>query len=273
MRNPTRHIVFSPHCDDAIACCGGTIAQALAAGDLVTVFTLFCGPVALPFSPVAETLHKIWSAPEDVVRLRRAEDEAASARLGASLLFGDTPEAIYRRDPEGVWLYEQLSGIFDKRRPEDDRLVAELVEEIQSRVSLSWARLYFPLGIGCHVDHLIMFEVGQVFAREGHDVVFYEDFPYAAKRADYQRRLEALPDFRSFTTKLSEHDILAKIDAFSYYRSQILMLFDNYSNMPVQFIEYAKSVGRPDYPFGERFWFDSRIGNPDRERSGLCRRV
>jgi LmbE family N-acetylglucosaminyl deacetylase len=263
-----RRIVFSPHCDDAIACCGGTIAQALVAGDPVTIFTLFCGPATPPFSPAAEALHKIWSAPEDIVRLRKAEDEAASARLGASLLFGDTPEAIYRRDRKGIWLYHEVSSIFGMRHPEDNQLVARVSETIRSRVSLAQARLYFPLGIGRHVDHLIAFEVGQALLLGGHDVVFYEDLPYAMKRADYQRRLEALPNFRSFITNLSERDMLAKIDAFSYYRSQIPMLFDNYSNMPVEFIDYAKGVGRPDHPFGERFWFDTQMGNHFHERGG-----
>jgi hypothetical protein len=52
--------------------------------------------------------------------------------------------------------------------------------------------------------------------------------------------------------------MLSKIEAFSYYRSQIPMLFGSYSNMPVEFIEYAKAVGGSDHPFGERIWLDER---------------
>jgi LmbE family N-acetylglucosaminyl deacetylase len=256
------HIFFSPHADDAIACCGGTIAQLLATGKKVMIETLFCGEAVPPFSPAANELHKLWGNPKDVVRLRRAEDEAAAARLGILICFGETREATYRCDRHGNWLYSELDKIFGVRHPEDDGLVTKLIKEIRTRFSLSKTRLYFPLGIGFHVDHLIVFEVGQAFLLEGYDVVFYEDFPYAAKKSDYQQRLAALPGFKCVTIGLSERDMLAKIEAFSYYRSQIPMLFNNYPNMPVEFIEYAKAVGGSSNSFGERLWFDARVCNP-----------
>jgi LmbE family N-acetylglucosaminyl deacetylase len=263
------HIFFSPHADDAVASCGGTIAQLVMGGKEVSIRTLFCGEAAPPFSPAAEEFHRLWGDPKNVTRLRRAEDEAAAARLGALLCFGDIPEAIYRRDQRGDWLYKEAAQIFSARWPQEDELVPKLIREARECFKLSEARLYFPLGVGCHVDHLVVFAAGQTLLREGFDVVFYEDFPYAFKSSERQQRLVALPNLNCVTVGLHEREMLAKVEAFSYYRSQIPMLFGTYHNMAVEFLDYAKSVSGPDHLFGERFWFDARIGNPFHEHGNV----
>jgi hypothetical protein len=256
------HIFFSPHADDAVASCGGTMARLVSEDELVTIHTIFCGPPVRPFSPATKELHRLWGDPKDVTRLRRAEDAAAAARVGASIGFGDIPEAIYRRDQHGNWLYVELDEIFGARRCEDDGLPARLAEEIRASFNVSKARLYFPLGIGWHVDHLIMFEAGQGLSLEGYDVFFYEDLPYAAKDSDRNGRMAALAHFQREIIRLGEVDISAKIEAFSYYRSQIPMLFRSHSNMCVELIDYAKGVSGSNDCFGERFWFDARTRNP-----------
>jgi LmbE family N-acetylglucosaminyl deacetylase len=248
------HLFLSPHADDAIACCGGTLAQLLATEQTASIYTLFCGTAVAPFSPAATALHATWSKPKDVQRLRRAEDEAAAARLGVPLAYGDALEAPYRRDPHGQWLYADLPAIFGTRHPADEALLTQLLDTIRGHIPPRQTRLYVPLGIGQHVDHLLLCEVGQVLQRQGYDVMWYEDFPYALQKAAYQHRLAALAHLQATIVSLSEAALLAKIEAFSYYRSQIPMLFTSYANMPVEFIAYAKAVGGTQAAFGERFW-------------------
>ena len=256
------HLFLSPHADDAAASCGGLISHLVAAGARVTIHTIFCRPVAGPYAPGAIELHKLWGDPQDVVRLRSAEDEAAAARLGARLSPGDFPEAIYRRDPHGDWLYPEVDRIFGVRHSHDEALVAELVRAIEKRFDLSNMRLYAPLGIGEHVDHLLVFEAANSFRKAGRDVLFYEDFPYAARPSSNALQMTSLKNLRAATITLSEGELLAKIEAFSYYRSQIGMLFGDHKEMPVAFIEYARTVGGRDGRFGERYWIDQDRDDP-----------
>ena len=256
------HLIMSPHADDAVASCGGLIAHCLAAGEGVTVYTIFCGQASPPYSPGALELHRLWGDPRDVVRLRRAEDEAAAARLGANLCHGNFMEAIYRRNGRGDWLYPDIDQIFRARHPHDEPLVAELVESVESQFDSFESRLYVPLGIGEHVDHQLVFEAGNRFREDGKDVVFYEDFPYTARPSSHERRMAALDRLSAATVILGEDELLAKIEAFGYYRSQIDMLFGDARQMPVAFIDYARTVAGRDGRFGERYWFDEGRENP-----------
>ena len=252
------HLLLSPHADDVVASCGGIIAQLVAAGVGVTIHTIFCSPVPPPYSPGAVELHKLWGDPQDAVRLRRAEDEAAAARLGVQLCHGNFAEAIYRRDPQGDWLYPEVERIFGVRHPHDEALVSELAHEIEMSFDLSNTRIYVPLGIGSHVDHRLVFEAGNSYRKAGHDVIFYEDFPYAAKQLNHAQQTASSEKLRAATVTLSEDDLLAKIEAFSYYRSQIDMLFGDNNAMLSAFIDYARSVAGRDGRFGERYWIDQQ---------------
>jgi LmbE family N-acetylglucosaminyl deacetylase len=99
----TSVLVVSPHLDDAVLSIGGRIADQVAAGATVTVFTVFAGVVQPPFSPVAREYHELWGLPSDPVGFRRGEDTAALGVLGATARHGDFPDCIYRRDGDG-WL-------------------------------------------------------------------------------------------------------------------------------------------------------------------------
>jgi hypothetical protein len=127
---------------------------------------------------------------------------------------------------------------------------------------LAQSRLYFPLGIGRHIDHLIMFEVGQHFLQAGLDVVFYEDFPYTIRENKFEERLAELPTFESITVPLSQEQLTAKIEAFGYYRTQIPMLFQSFDRVPGIFMDFARSVGGDGRSLGERLWFDADFGSP-----------
>lgn len=245
------HIIFSPHLDDAVLCCGGLIAKYVDAGHTVTMHTLFCGYAHPPFSPIATALHEKWGNPPDMVRLRRAEDLAAGAKLGAKVTHSDWQEPIYRVDEQGQWLY---GDIFGQRHPNDNHLVQELFDHLSNLEDINDSQLYFPLGIGHHVDHIITFEAGLALLKQGHPVTFYEDFPYTIQKNNYAQRRAELPDFQPTIIPLTEAEITAKIESFLYYRSQIPMLFGTPEAVPKIFREYSQSISQDENSFAVRLW-------------------
>lgn len=249
------HIIFSPHLDDAVLCCGGLMAKYIAAGDSVTMQTIFCGLVQPPYSPLATSFHNKWGNPKDMVRLRRAEDMAAGVKLGAEVVHGNRVEPIYRKGEQGQWLYHKVEDIFGERHPADDYLVEEIFEEIVGRDDIGESKLYFPLGIGHHVDHIIMFEVGLMLLARGYNVQFFEDFPYTIQKDNYEVRRWELPGFEPVVTALSLNEMEAKIEAFLYYRSQVPMLFKGFDRVPEVFMGFGRSVNQDARLFGERLWY------------------
>jgi LmbE family N-acetylglucosaminyl deacetylase len=109
-----RVAVVSPHLDDAVLSVGGTIHGLTARGASVTVVTVFAG------DPDASTPPSYWDAARGeasqgaAVRVRRREDEAATAELGARALALPWPDSGYvaARDPAAIW--QQLGPPLDE---------------------------------------------------------------------------------------------------------------------------------------------------------------
>ena len=78
-------LALSPHLDDAAFSCGGTLARLAAAGWRVTLCTAFTRSVPDPTGfALACQLDKGLGPEVDYMALRRAEDDAACAALGAT---------------------------------------------------------------------------------------------------------------------------------------------------------------------------------------------
>ncbi len=198
-------VVLSPHLDDAVLSLGATIARMTADGLRVEVWTAFTAgpdPASLP-----RRLRRFGD-----YEVRIAEDDRALDRLGA----GDAHPVGRRRlglrerlwrDPAGGGSGGKLSGgkrsggkrsggglASAFRTPPDLAGFAEL-PALQAAVREALAhpgtRLYAPLGVGRHTDHVevALAVLGVVLAGPGPGALdrvrFYEDF-YAAGEA--QRR-------------------------------------------------------------------------------------
>ena len=111
---------------------------------------------------------------------RRLEDERYAAFAEVSVVFLDLPDAVFR----GYEGDEQLLGA---PRADDPAPVELLRREI---ARLEPSRVYFPMGIGGHVDHQLARDAGLALLADAAawvmpgpsyvgNVVFYEDFPYA----------------------------------------------------------------------------------------------
>jgi len=262
---PYDHVYLSPHFDDAVFSCGGAIHQQRRRGEAVLVVTV-CAAVpdaTLSFSSVAERLHALMGSPEEVVALRRAEDRAALARLGADGLWLGVTDCIYRRAGRGSWYYTSLPEVFGRVHPGDEALAAEIATAVQEKVAGGpQTTLYAPLTVGGHVDHQVVHRAARVLRAHGWRVVFFEDYPYAepdhphpldpANTSTLAATVAAWPSLAPRSIRLSEDDMQAKIDGAGAYRSQVAMLFGDEEALAGRLRAYALHACG-SYP-AERFW-------------------
>ncbi len=181
---PTEHtdIFFSPHLDDAALSCGGTIALQRSRGAHVLVVSAFTGEPD-PSRRLNEALVPFSDMPQ-----RREEDLKAMERLQADHLWLGYEEAIHRHRR-----YQSMIGltsrVLDEDRPLQGALWADLVGVCDAAKA---ATLYFPLAVGNHVDHQILFDLGVRAEEAGRRVRYYEDAPYAFIHGLLQIRLKAI---------------------------------------------------------------------------------
>lgn len=156
------YLVFSPHLDDAVLSCGAQVAVWTELGHHVVIATVFSE---------GDEAHTTRYAH------RRADDENAVRALNAvpvHLGFTDAPFRYARyHNFSTLLLHETL--------PPDNLEIATavglrmqaLAQEVQADA------LYFPLAVGGHVDHLVVFEASKQCWAGSIPVNYYQDLPYA----------------------------------------------------------------------------------------------
>ena len=195
---PAEPVCFvSPHLDDAVLSCASAIARRSA----VTVVTMFASVPPVAASPWdRETTGEAWG--KAALRIRRAEDEAALACLGAVPHWLPFADALYRP------------------RPSVEQLRSALAEAVEASGAAS---VVGPLGIR-HEDHRLAAAVCLDLARDvAAQWYVYEDQPYAAQwpelvrpRIDEVEPVEPLEPVPAHGTR--------KRDAVDCYRSQVRVL-------------------------------------------------
>jgi LmbE family N-acetylglucosaminyl deacetylase len=206
----------------------------------------------------------------ELVARRRIEDERYAYFAEAAIVFLDLPDAVFRG-------YEGDAELLGSPRDDDDAPFAVLREEI---ARLEPQRVYFPLGVGGHVDHQLCREVGLRLLEEprrwvmpGPDyagmVAFYEDFPYALWNdfrgldglgfdpfADLPRDVSINPEVADITDQLE-----TKIMGISLYQSQIERLFDDTKQMASAVRAHGRVIAELGGVDGsaERYWVSGRV--------------
>ncbi len=178
MNEQIHHVYISPHLDDAVCSCGGLIHQQTNQGENVLVVSLFSAGIdnveELP--PYLRTLHLLWGyGTSDPYAVRREEDLAALAILGADHVHLGWRGALYRQGRDGRFLYSGL-GYFGRPVQADRRLLAQLRRRLlELRQQYPEAAFYAPLGVGGHVDHRLTHQAARQVPGP---LFFYEDVPY-----------------------------------------------------------------------------------------------
>ncbi len=221
-----RWIYISPHFDDAVISCGGLIYEQSRQGIPVEIWTICAGDAPPgPLSAMAQAIHDEWGTgtPEETVALRREEDAAAAAIVGAEICHFEIPDCIYRRSPEGNLLY--VDDLFLPLDPLDVDLTAEIAAALAEEIFPDDV-IVCPLTIGGHVDHLLTRAAVELLQRP---VRYYADMPYLLKHPE---SLEpAVRGLADTSYPVSEKGLAAWLDGIAAYKSQIGVLFETEEKM------------------------------------------
>jgi LmbE family N-acetylglucosaminyl deacetylase len=206
----------------------------------------------------------------DVMASRRLEDERYAYFAEASIVFLDLPDAVFRG-------YEGDEQLLSAPRADDRAPIDLLVTEIDR---LEPQKVYLPLGVGDHVDHQLVREVGVALLEQGRRwvmpgpeyagiVTYYEDFPYAWWN-DFRRledlpagALAGLPRDVGLTPEYADitETVERKIQGLTLYESQLGRLFGGTDPMGDAVRGFGTKVaslgGLPG--FAERYWASSRL--------------
>jgi LmbE family N-acetylglucosaminyl deacetylase len=211
------------------------------------------------------TLVRTDLAAADDAGIRRAEDERFAWFMEVSLVDIGLPDATLRG-------YEGDDQLLGEPREDDEAPVAVLRREI---LRLEPQQLYFPLGIGGHVDHVLCRDVALALLDEprgwvmpGPDLAgvlsFYEDFPYAwwhdfHGQSDLPAAVTGLPEGTALEARYADiSDMLhRKAAGVAVYGSQVPRLFGSEQDMLDDIAGYARRVafaGGVGTGSAERYW-------------------
>ncbi|MGB3714365.1 MAG: PIG-L family deacetylase [Candidatus Promineifilaceae bacterium] len=244
---PYGAIFLSPHLDDAVLSCGGTIHLLTQAGKPVLVVSVTAGdPPAGELSPFAKNLHARWRLAADSVASRRTEDVEACVDLGADWLHWQIPDCIYRRNiVNGKPLYDREEALFGAIDPSEMDFVANLSQHLESLPSSD--SVYVPLAAGNHVDHQLARLAAEKWL-EPTSFLYYEEFPYSQAENQLATALGDDGRWRADVIRLEPANVEARIHAIACYRSQISTFFTDLEDLSAQVYQYIQKVG------GERYW-------------------
>jgi LmbE family N-acetylglucosaminyl deacetylase len=236
VRRGNRCIILSPHLDDAALSCGGLAAE-LAGITPVEVWTIFAGaPVFGPYSPLARWFHDIsgGSSGARLASKRRREDIKACRVISAKPRHFKWFDAVYRRTSSGEPLYQNSRQV--TWHPEDDIVVATIAAALLKNLRFDDV-LLVPLGIGLHVDHLIVRAAAERLDRL--DLTYYVDVPYIRT---YPQELAAQTSgMTKQLYRISPRYTSAWIASVMAYETQIKMLEEAVGSLPSLITELSES--------------------------------
>src|SRR5215467_11818404 len=255
----SRHIFLSPHFDDAIYSCGGTLGVQVSCGIHPLVITVFAStpPPDTELSPFATQIHRKMGFSQDigaetVVATRRKEDARALNYLHADYLWLDYPDAIYRGIPA---YYAGNSDLISEVDPGDMWIDKQLAQDlVMLHQRLPDAVWYAPLGVGRHIDHQITCSAIDRLIQRGANVKLYEDFPYVLKEGALEARLKELGgSLESAFVEMSEMLHLRQ-NAAEIYASQVNVNFRDKEAMYRAIDDYTHGIRPVETVHLERYW-------------------
>jgi LmbE family N-acetylglucosaminyl deacetylase len=253
-----RHIFLSPHLDDAVYSCGGTIGVQVSTGLHPLVITVFAGVPSpnLELSPFATEIQRDMGFRQNaqaVMNTRREEDAHALEYLNVDYLWLDYLDAMYRGTPA---YYTQRSHLIGSDvHPADLWIDKELAQNLISlHDRLPDAVWYAPLGIGRHVDHQIVCSAIDRLIQRGANVKLYEDFPYVLTNGALESRLQEFGgSLEPALVEMSEMLPLRQ-EGSEMYSSQIQLNFPDKTSMYQYMEDYSHGIRPTQTVHLERYW-------------------
>jgi LmbE family N-acetylglucosaminyl deacetylase len=208
-------VFIQAHSDDCILSCGGLFSQMyLKKRSYMRISSVFSEYSILGFP----FLNKISLTDKTYTEIRKKEDQYALTFINGIIEYFSFNEALKR----GIKFPIIKTGIFKK----DYEITKQIVEIFIKKIS-KIKKLYIPMGIGWHYDHLLIYNIiNYLFSAYNKSVEFflYEDFPYADnKRFDYWKRIEEINNqffIEPIYITLDNQDLELKIQMINCYKSQ-----------------------------------------------------
>lgn len=268
------HLFLSPHPDDVVLSCGGTLYELIKTGEPVAVYTLMAGdaPVPLPFSDLIDRIHARWRLGKNPMPGRRAEDVLALGQYDLPAYFGEWLDCIYRENHDfQALLYPDDDAIFGDIHLQDPLQSVELDLSAWDNIQA----IYVPLAAGNHVDHQLVRQWALKWHKTAPTVAFffYEEYPYSSENHEVYRSHAGVKTRLSGATaveaaiqtlasslqaqvrSISDQAIQVKLAAMRCYASQMSTFWQNTAEMAQSMITYVQQVGRTaNVAAGERFW-------------------
>jgi hypothetical protein len=169
-------------------------------------------------------------------------------------------DAIYRGER-----YLSDNDLFGEPARDEGRLPHEIASAVEFESGKdAEARIYAPLGIGNHVDHQLCYRAGVELARNGREVFFYEDLPYALIPGRATQRLDGVAEPLEIAAIADVTEVWqSKVEAIMAYPSQLGVIFEEYvgtgssrDDIDQATAAYSRTVG--EGVLAERFW---RLGD------------
>jgi len=215
--------------------------------------------------PSQGTLQRYDLDAADAATLRKVEDERYAYFVEAAIVDLDLPDAVHR----GYEGDEALLGQpFEDDEPPTDILRREILR-------LEPQQVYFPLGVGGHVDHRLCRDAALALLSDDEAWVmpdpsfagslsFYEDFPYAwwhdlAGPAAQARRQVDLPESVVLEARYADisDQLERKIAGLRMYPTRVQRLFDDEQDMldaVTGFAARTAAAGGVGTGAAERYW-------------------
>ena len=261
LRDKTLHVFISPHFDDAVLSCGGTIHQLVSAGETVFVMTMMAGLFNddLPDTPILNDLHQRWQAGDNPLLTRQREDIDSLNQLQVNYVHIPLADCVYRI-VDGTALYPSEESLFGAVHADD--FASGFLDEVGLPFADMPKVAYIPLGVGHHVDHQIVRDWGLNLLTDKPDYVtikFYAEYPYMNTENTIESALSYFSiSLVSNDVILDEDDIRAKVDAITHYKSQISTFWKSIQAMEDDVRHSSTHPETGDYV--ERYWDISHEG-------------
>ena len=206
-------LAVSPHLDDAVFSAGGALCRYARKGWRVLVATVFTASTPNPSGFALDCqLDKGLAADVDYMALRRNEDAAACALIGAEPIWLPFVEAPHRGYSSAEALFAGLrsdDGVVETITPALGRLIASTNPDI----------VMAPQAIGAHADHIAVYAALSACPCA---MELWTDFPYAARPASRPSPFaEAMRSLPRKAVDLDGNELRIKRGAAACYASQL----------------------------------------------------
>ena len=243
-------LIFSPHFDDAIFSCGGSIVNWLSQGKNIFICTIFSG---IPdYNNISNFASRLTTS--GWVEKRADENRVALEELMIKHVSLDFLEALFRKLADGSFECNSWEDIFSVRPnylEYEISLMKALCKKVLGRFDLKEFDIFLPLAIGGHIDHRLIFGLSKFFINQNikkNNVFYYEDLPYAAIGELNEDKFYSLNLF----AEIQEISLDEKLAAVKFYETGLRM-GEGEGRVIAAIKHHAVFIGQ-DSKAGERFW-------------------